>query len=220
MKHECTQMMRSREVQTVLGQQAYGMYKVWLEKQRRKAPVCEAFCTSAYYSSFLKFAQWSRETGIPDPQKYIEIMVDKKIAPALWRRNEAYGDYIEYIDKRSDPYEQVNTTVETILTLAEGLEIPPAQVFDQFSSGEITELIQQRRLSPWILLCSNAFKGWVGKLHPGERQELMKIIGNTFWATRFEKHPDVVKNSKEITDWIMLRSKSWFLPVQNNLYIK
>ena len=24
-----------------------------------------------------------RETGIPDPQKYIEIMVEKKIAPAL-----------------------------------------------------------------------------------------------------------------------------------------
>lgn len=200
MKHDCTQMQRSREIQTSIGQQAYGLYKHWLEKQRRKPPVIEAFMTSAYYSSFIKFAQWCRETGIPDPVKYVELMVGEKIAPALWRRNDAYQMYLEYIDKRSNPMDQVATTVETLIALSEGLEIPMGDVFAQFSSGEITELIQQRRMSPWLLFCSKKFKEWIGTLHEGERRELMRNIGIEYWTLRFEKAPDVVKNVKVIAE--------------------
>jgi hypothetical protein len=198
MKHECTAMTRSHEIQTVLGQMAYGLYKLWLEKQRRKPPAVEGFIASAYYSSFLKFAEWCRETGIPDPEKYIEIMLKDKIAPALWRRTEAYKMFLEWTDRRSDPYEQVSNTVETILALSEGLEVKPAQVFSQFTSGEITELIQQRRLSPWLLFCSKSFKDWTNTLHEGERRALFNNIGIVYWSERLEKAPEVVKNVKLI----------------------
>ena len=198
MKHECTAMTRSHEIQTILGQSAYGMYKVWLEKQRRKPPAVEGFISSAYYSSFYKFAQWCRETGIPDPQKYIELMIKEKIAPALWRRNEAYQIFLEYSDRKSDPYEQVNIAIDTILTLSEGLEIKPAEVFGRLTSGEITELIQQRRLSPWLLFCSKSFKDWIATLHEGERAALMTNIGIGFWSEKLERSPDVVKNVREI----------------------
>ena len=198
MAHECTQMHRSREIQTIIGQQAYGLYKFWLEKQRRKPPAVEGFVHSAYYSSFIKFSQWSRETSIPDPLKYVELMVNNKVAPALWRRNEAYQMYLEYVDKRSDPYEQVNNSVDTILALSEGLEIPPKDVFDRFKSGEIIELIHQRRLSPWLLFCSSSFKDWMNRLHEGEKKDLLKIIGIDYWAQKLEKSQDVVKNVREI----------------------
>jgi len=191
-------MLRSREIQTQIGQMAFGMYKLWLEKQRRKPPGVEGFLSSAYYSSFIKFAQWCRETGIPDPDKYIELMVQQKIAPALWRRSEAYQIFLEYSDKKSDPYEQINNTIETILTLAEGLEIPPCEVFSKFTSSEISELIQQRRLSPWLLFCSKSFKAWIEKLHEGDRISLMKSIGIDYWSMKLEKSPDVVKNGKLI----------------------
>lgn len=198
MKHECTAMLRSREIQTIVGQQGYKMYCNWLEKQRKKAPVVETFMSSAYYSSFIKFANWTRETGIPDTFKYIELMVEAKIAPALWRRGEAYQIFIEWADRKSDPYEQVNNSIETILALSEGLEIPTGEVFGQFSSGEISELIQQRRLSPWLLFCSIKFREWTGSLHEGERVELMKNIGISYWSGKLEKSPEVVKNVREI----------------------
>lgn len=199
-KHECTQMLRTHEIQTIQGQMAYGMYKVWLEKQRRKPPPPEGFVTSAYYTSFMKFASWVRETGIPDPEKYIDLMVDSKIAPALWRRSEAYQIFLEYTDKRSDPYEQVNVSIETILALSEGLEIKPAEVFKRFTSAEITELIQQRRLSPWLMFCSKSFKQWIESLVEGERRELMKNIGIGFWSNKLERSPEVVKQIKLIAE--------------------
>lgn len=198
MRHECTAMIRHREIQTAVGQQAYGLYKIWLEKQRRKPPAVEGFISSSYYSSFYKFSEWCRETGIPDPQKYVELMIGEKIAPALWRRNEAYQIFLEYSDKKSDPYEQVNNSIDTILALSEGLEVKPCEVFSKFTSGEIMELIQQRRLSPWLLFCSKSFKDWIATLHESERHALMTHIGINYWSEKLERSPEVVKNVREI----------------------
>lgn len=198
MAHECTQMVRSREIQTLIGQMAYGLYKLWLEKQRRKPPAPEGFCSSAYYSSFIKFARWAKETSIPDTEKYVELMVSAKIAPALWRRDDAYRIYLEHLDKKTDPYEQVNISVETIMTLSEGLEIQPAEVFSKFTSAEISELINQRRLTPWLLFCSKSFKDWINTLHEGDRKALMQNIGIEYWSMRLERAPEVVKNVREI----------------------
>jgi hypothetical protein len=198
MRHECTPMIRGREIQTPVGQSAYGLYKVWLEKQRRAAPSVETFLSSAYFTSFMKFSAWVRETGIPDPIKYVELMVGAKIAPALWRRNEAYQIYLEHFDKKTDPIVQATTTIETILTLAEQLECQPGEVFSKFQVGDILELIQQRRLSPWLLFCSMSFKQWYQGLHDADRSALMKHIGIDYWANRMESKPQAVKELREI----------------------
>ena len=198
MKHECTQMRRSYEIQTIVGQKAYGLYKYWLEKQRRKPPAIEGFLNSSYYSSFIKFVQWVGETAIPDPTLYVEEMVKNKIAPALWRRNEAYQMFLEYMDKKSDPYTQVSISVDTILLFSEGLEIPPGDVFKFLSIHDIIQLIHQRRLSPWLLFCSTKFKEWLNSLQEGERNELMKIIGINFWSQKLEKSQKEVTEIREI----------------------
>lgn len=200
MKHECTQMIRGKEIQTAIGQSAYGLYKIWMEKQRRAAPPIETFLSSAYYSSFIRFAEWVRETGIPDSRKYVELMVNAKIAPALWRRNEAYQIFLEHFDKRTDPISQATTTIETILALAEGLECEPGKVFEQFQVGDILELIQQRRLSPWLLFCSKSFKDWYQNLHTVDRSALMKSIGIDYWATKMESKPAIVAELKSIAE--------------------
>lgn len=204
MKHECTQMQRAKEIQTAIGQSAYGLYKIWLEKQRRGAPSIETFLTSTYYSSFIKFATWLRETGVPDSIKYVELMIQAKISPSLWRRNEAYQLYLEYFDKRTDPISQATTTLETLLALAEGLECHPGEVFSKFQVGDILELIQQRRLSPWLLFCSKSFKVWYQGLHDADRSALMKSIGIDYWANRMESKPAVVAELKAIAESVGL----------------
>lgn len=202
MKHECTQMVRGREIQTVIGQSGYGLYKIWMEKQRRAAPPIETFLASAYYTSFINFATWVRETGVSDSEKYVELMVAAKIAPALWRRNEAYQIYLEYYDKRANPIAQATMTIETLLALAEGLECEPGEVFSKFQVGEILELIQQRRLSPWLLFCSKSFKNWYQSLHDSHRAALMKSIGIDYWSNKLENNPKVVMELKGIAESI------------------
>ncbi len=200
MKHVCTPMERAAEIQTPVGQTAYALYRRWLEGQKRLPPPVETFLTSNYYTSFVKFAEHVRSAGIPDPQKYIELMLKAKISPALWRKPEAYQLYLDYVDKQSDPYEQVQITVETLQTMIEGLEIPPADVFTQFKAGEILDLIQQRKLSPWLLFCSKSFKAWVGQLEEHERTHLMRSIGIEQWSERLQKRAAIVDEFKEIAE--------------------
>ena len=170
----------------------------------RSNPPIETFLTSAYYTSFIRFSEWVRETGIPDSRKYVELMVDAKIAPALWRRNEAYQIFLEHFDKKTSPLSQATTTIETILTLAEGLECEPGEVFSKFQVGDILELIQQRRLSPWLLFCSKSFKDWYQSLHTVDRSALMKSIGIDYWANKMESKPGVVAELKSIAESIGL----------------
>lgn len=196
MAHECKEMLRSREIQTVAGQRAYISYKLWLEKQRRKPPPIETFVTSTYYTGFMKFAHFCKDTSIADPETYVEIMVKKGISPTLWLKDDAYAMYLEHMDKRADPYDQAERTLNCLATVAEKLEIPIGDVFAELRYGEMLELINQRQLSPWILFCSPKFKEWVAKLDEYERTNLMKSIGIVYWQMVLEKNPKVVQDMK------------------------
>jgi hypothetical protein len=198
MAHECKEMLRSREVQTMIGQRAYILYKHWLEKQRRKPPPIETFVTSTYYTAFIKFATFCRDTSIADPELYVELMVKKGISPSLWMKDEPYGMYLEHMDKHADPYDQAERTLNCLATVAEKLEIPIGNVFAELRYGEMLELINQRQLSPWILFCSPKFKEWVAKLDEHERAHLMKSIGIVYWQMVLEKNPQVVQDMKTL----------------------
>lgn len=197
MAHECMQMKRSVEVQTAIGQQAYVMYKTWLEKQRKKPPAVEGFTSSTFYTSFLKFAHYCREHAIgPNTDIYMDLMIKQGISPALWVRPECYAQFIEHIDRKSDPYKLGEQTISVLLELADRLKVAPNKIFEELKFGEVLELLNQRRISPWFLFCSAGFKAWTQKLDPTERDLMYKQIGIGYWADALERKPEVVKDMK------------------------
>lgn len=198
MKHSCKQMERSREVQTVVGQQAYALYKMWLEKQRRKPPPPETFAASTFYTSFYKFAEFTRETKVQSPETYVDLMVKDGLSPALWRGEEAYRRYIEHMDKKADPYKHAEDTIKVLDDCALVLKCDISEVFDHLKFGEVLDLLNKKHLSPWLLFCSTKFKQWVAKLDKHDSELLMKTIGVSYWADALERKPDVVKTMKEI----------------------
>lgn len=196
MKHECTLMLRNKEVQSIVGQQAYVAYKHWLEKQRRKAPPIETFISSQYYNSIFKFAEFCRETGVGDPELYIDLMVKQNLSPALWRRDEAYTIYLDHIDRHSDPLKQCEDTADQLATIAERLDCPLPQVFEKLHFGEILTLVQQRKLSPWLLFFSDAFKRRRARFSDNEKEVLIKTIGGSGrWSLAFDKVNPAVKQT-------------------------
>lgn len=198
MKHECKQMLRSREVQTVIGQQSYALYKLWLEKQRRKAPPPETFATSTFYTAFYKFAEFTRQTGVQHPDTYVELMVKEGISPILWRTDEAYRIYIEHVDKKLDPYLQVEETVKTLSDLANEQKVPLGQVFDRLRFGEVLSMVSKKHLSPWLLFCSGKFREWMSKLDKGEQELFLMTVGYTYWRRALDDNPAIVTDMKAI----------------------
>jgi hypothetical protein len=200
MRHECTQMVRSKEILTPIGQQAYALYRAWLEKGKKKAPPIETFTTSTFYTSFMKFTNFIRQTSVSYPELYVELMLKQGISPALWTRDECYLIYVEHIQKNLDPYKQAEDTLLLLAERAEDNKIDICDVFKTMRYGEVLELVNKKKLSPWILFCSPKFKEWTAKLEPKEREYLMRGIGVVYWSNALQKRTDVVQAMKMIVD--------------------
>jgi hypothetical protein len=200
LKHECKEMKRIKEVRSPLGIKAYTLYKRWLEKQQRSTPPIETFLTSSYYASFIKFANYTQELHILNPEMYVDVMVKANLSPPTWVLNDAYGIYLDHIDKRLDPYDQAERTIKCLGDVADALEIEIGSVFNELTYGDMLDLVNQRQLSPWILFCSKKFKEWVAKLDPTDKTNLMKSIGVVYWQMMLEKNPSVVEDMKTIVN--------------------
>lgn len=198
MKHECPQMKRVKDIQSKEGIAAYYLYSEWMKQKKHKVPEIESFSISRYFGSFVKFVHHVHKLNLPSTDLFIKLMVQKDLSPMLWCRDECYSLYLEWIDRKQDPIDQAAITVETLYKIAEAIEMPVGEVFKAMKSGEVMHLIRQRQLSPWLLLCSKAFKDFLKALSGPERDELLNLIGYNYWAEKFVTNPKVVENMKLI----------------------
>lgn len=192
MNHKCKEMIRLETIQTINGQQAYQFYKRWLLKCRKSTQTIEAFLNSTYFNAMLRFVDFCKSHNILDPIAYIDKMVELKISPSLWDRQEAYKFYLEKLDKQVDPYILAEKTLSIILELSNALEINACDLFDRLPLGEIVELIEKRHLSPWILLSSYSFKQWILSLDNQEALLVMNAIKPEYWKVLFDQNQKVV----------------------------
>jgi hypothetical protein len=199
MNHQCPEMKKAEILKTVEGQAAYIHYSYWLKKKGRKAPPIDTFLHSTYFRSFLNFVEFAKDVSLPNTEKYIDIMCEKEIAPLLWPRSECYSMYLQWYDNKYDPIQQVNESVNTIFDFAEKLNIAPEAFFQMLSMRDIIYLVQQRKLSPWFLLCSKKFKEKLTTADDDDTKQLMKLIGINYWALKLEENDDVVQSIKQIT---------------------
>jgi len=169
-----------------------------MKSLNHKVPPIETFSTSRYFNSFVKFVEWSRKLKLPSRTQFIRLMAGKKLSPMLWCRDECYSLYLEWIDRTSDPIDQAATTVETLYKIAEASEMPVTKVFSIINYMEVMQLIRQRKLSPWLLLCSSQFKTFLVGLDVSEKDELLNLIGYSYWATKFMDNPKIVEDMKII----------------------
>ncbi len=196
MKHECAQMKRADDIKTPTGMAAYDMYCLWMKASNRKAPSIETFSTSRYFNSLVKFVEKARKLRLPSNEQFIKLMVSKQISPILWCRDECYSFYLEWIDRTSDPLDQAASTIDTIYKISEAAEVGVGDVFSIIHYREVMQLIRQRQLSPWLLLCSSTFKRFLVGLESSEKDELLNLIGYNYWAEKFEANPTVVEQMK------------------------
>ena len=200
MKHTCRQLERTTEIQTIDGISAYQLYKYWLQKQKRKAPPPLIFTTSMFYGAFIKFVHFIKKMSIASSEKYIDLIIESKISPQIWTNVDAYNLYLEWNDRKSQPLEQVEISLSTIISLAEDRNVKICNLFEDLKFGEVFQLIQVRKLSPWLLLCSGKFKSWLQQQSNDEHKQLIRLIGLDYWATKFESNQETISEIKKVVE--------------------
>jgi hypothetical protein len=196
MKHQCPEMKRADDIKTPQGIAAYDLYSTWMKLLNRKAPSIETFSTSRYFNTFVKFVAHANKLRLPSKEQFMKLMAEKNISPMLWMKDECYSFYLEWLDRNSDPLDQAAATIDTLYKIADAADTSVTNVFNALHYREVMQLIRQRQLSPWLLLCSKQFKRFLVALEAAEKDELLNLIGYAYWAEKFDANPNVVEQMK------------------------
>jgi len=197
-RHNCKEKTRAKELASPMGQAAYQHYLTWMRVRKFKTQTVEAFANSRYYKQFLKFAQMVASAGISKPDRYIELMVEGGITPDLWTREQCYTMYLDYMDTREKPIDQVVGSIQVLMYLADKESIPYLKIISHLGPQRMLSLITQRKISPWFLFHSNSAQDLMRSLNDEEKKAYDKIIKFAAWAERLQQHAGIREEMKLI----------------------
>jgi len=196
LKHHCKLMDRETQLQTVLGQAALSFYGEWFRQQKKIVPNTKTFQTSKYYNAFIKFTTFSQDVHLADTSIFIKMMIDRDIPPCMWTHDGAYASYLEYLEKKLPPMEQVKLSIRTMLKLSDRAECDISQLFEHLSPNELMQLIRERKLTPWLLLHSHTFGTVFRKISPEQRKLIEELIRPPYWSYKFRQDPAITAKIK------------------------
>ena len=199
LKHHCKEMQREEDFRSLEGQAAHLFYKAWMKhKHKTSTASADAFKHSQYFNAFMKFVEFVKRTHLPDNGAYIKLMVNQGIEPPLWTSDVAYSKYLEHITRVLSAEKLIEITVKTMFYVADAGEVEVSEIFDILTPNDLIQLLQQRRISPWILLNSKKFMIFFrDKTNTEERVIMESLVNPEYWTERFKTHPEDLKLAKE-----------------------
>lgn len=190
-RHACKEKARAQELASPTGQAAYQHYLTWMRVRKFKTQAIDAFAASRYYKQFIKFATMVATAGISKPERYIELMVDGGITPDLWTREQCYQMYLDYMDTREKPLDQVVMSIQTLMDVADKEGVDYSKIVKHLGPQRMLSLITQRKISPWFLFHSVTSRELISSLDNEEKKAYDKIIKFSAWAERLQKNAKV-----------------------------
>lgn len=197
LRHRCKQMIRKEEMETPQGQAAWFHYQAWMRAQHHLIPHIKSFLHSKFYQPFIRFAKFAKQVRIPDPELYIQQMVNLDMQPTLWTDDRVYVQFLEYMDRKVPATKNAQITIETLFDFADALDCEIGEVFDHIDANEVIQLMRQRKLSPWLLLQSDKFKRFYANLSNEQKIHLGTIIRAKYWSKKLESNPEIVEQMKK-----------------------
>lgn len=197
LEHKCKQMIREEEMKSPDGQAAWYYYGLWMRAQKRMPPPATSFMSSKYFRTFVEFVKFIKSVNLPAPDKFIWFMVQKDFTPPMWRSDEVYALYMEYIDRQMPPLEQVGLSIDVLTKRADRADVDISEVFNTFTVNELIHAVRTRQLTPWLLLFSKKFKGILVHTASAEQRIIMEnLIRPEYWMGQMEQHAATVPTIK------------------------
>ena len=125
-------------------------------------------------------------------------MVDAGITPDLWCRDACYKMYLDWVDKLEDPYEQVQSSIECLIDIAEKEGVDYRNIITHLGSQQILKLITQRKLSPWYLLHSSKVQALLKSLDKEELKNYDAAINIGAWVERLAEQESIRASIRHI----------------------
>lgn len=192
-KHACDQKKRYDLARTPLGTKAFINYQQWLALKGGRVANATTFSNSKFFTSFIEFQQFATDKGIPDKELYIGFMYKKNISPSMWRNAMVYRAFIEYFDDEIPTMKKVRISLRTLDILGRIFECDISEIYDMLLPSEISRLVFERKLSPWLLLNSPKFMHYMHMIDdPAQHLMIRSVMDEREWKQIFKKNKEDV----------------------------
>ena len=205
MRHVCLQKKKALQFVSPVGQAAFAFYNDWMHARKYSKQTGDAFLASRMFTSFVKFAEFVKNTDIRKPDRYLRIMVDKNIQPPLWCTDGAYKLYLESFDLDEDPIKEVQDTINFLIDLCIKENVLTAdghadlsKIVSTLGPQRILNYIRNKSITPWIIFTSESFKVFIRNLDDEHRKNLDNIIKISYWFDKLTNNTKATKDIKEI----------------------
>lgn len=199
-KHFCEAQKRRRLLGSKMGRTAFYYYSSWRKKKGFSVVDEETFLNSKFFKSFINFLDFSNEKGIPDRDGYIDLMVERDIAPMHWCNNYYYEYYMEVFDDVYDPIRQYEMTLDFLGKVREATGCDFNEILFQIHPIDLMKLIAKRKVSPWFLLFTKTFKDYCREMDKEQKILMSTIIPIMTWQERISRKKEEVEKIKEMIE--------------------
>lgn len=156
--------------------------------QRKRKRTYEEFMKSRYFIAFVKFGQHVVDTGLINPDQFIDFVIKNSIRLDDWCKSAVYEYYIkQYVRK-----ENVTEAMERVILLMEDWSIKTGEewydFFRKVEPAEALTLIRTGKISPWVLLNVDSSNNLLDRMTDEQLLLVDKYIGVSWWKRHFSRH--------------------------------
>lgn len=166
--------------------------------RRRGCKNPDTFIASVNYPYFIKLIRFARDVKMPDIELYLKVMIKNDVKPGGWTHDRSYRLFLQKMDSVDEAIHSISVSAKELQDLAEKLDIGTEELFRLMTISEILQMVRQRRLSPWLLMQSKAFKNKLISADANMQDVSAKLIDPTYWTITMNQNNRAVLLAKQV----------------------
>jgi hypothetical protein len=200
MDHRCKQMVRAQRMETVVGQRAFTLYNDWMAANRKMRQSQEAFLSSRYFTSFIKFSEFVQKSKMRRLERFINWTAERNYPPTMWLHSDTLAEWNAIVSTRVPPMAAVTETIDFLFDEADERDVDISEVLQSMTPHEVVMFIKQNLISPWFIFHSSKFMSFIKTKVTGELSIIFNACVDTVrWQRIIQQQgdPDTIQRIKK-----------------------
>lgn len=200
MVHVCEPLRRHKQ------KDHYGVrlgFNAWVQFFEKNVPSMkdrsyEKFCSSPYYTAFVKFGNFLESVNCYSPKDAINWYLESTIKIDDWCKDSTYDKWIKHHIKNETVDSGLERTIKFTEKWAENTGALFNHYFKYENPNKICYAINAGKISPWVIFnCGTGVK-FLDNLSEENVMAIIDLIDPDWWNQRFSRHESDITFVKEI----------------------
>jgi hypothetical protein len=178
---------QEKETGVQLGLQAYLKFFEMTQGSAKSKSYTD-FVASPYYSAFVKFGQYLVQIRAIAVPKFIEWIIKNNKKLDQWTKEAFYDEWLHEYLRKEHPNDALERSFTEMQKWADANNKNFNDIFREGSPSKICNMIQNGRISPWIIYNCDSGIDFLSNLNSEQIAMVFKFIEPVFWQRKLKDY--------------------------------